>query len=261
MKKLQANIYDFPHYYDLVFGSDTAAELRFLRHSFSRFVQGEVRRVFEPACGTGRLLYKLGRQDGLEVGGVDLNPKAVDFCNRRLERYGIHGRALVGDMANFDVSQPYDAAFNTINSFRHLPDEGSAIKHLQCVAEAVRPGGIYALGLHLTPTAGEATDEESWSARRGQLAIKTHMWPIDKDPVRRVERFGIAFDIYKPTDSFRIEDVLVLRSYTLSQFHQLIAAVPQWQWVETFDFRYDIRRPIELGPESEDIVAILRRRS
>ncbi|RMF43581.1 MAG: class I SAM-dependent methyltransferase, partial [Planctomycetota bacterium] len=125
---------------------------------------------------------------------------------------------------------------------------------------AVRPGGIYALGLHLTPTEGEPTDEESWSARRGQLAINTQMWPIDKDPAARIERFGIAFEIYKPTDAFRIEDVLVLRSYTLPQFESLISSVPEWDWTETYDFRYDLRYPAKLGPDCEDIVAILRRR-
>ena len=54
---------------------------------------------------------------------------------------------------------------NTINSFRHLPTEAAAVGHLESLAKAVRVGGIYALGLHLTPTKGEASDEESWSAR------------------------------------------------------------------------------------------------
>ncbi|RMF39455.1 MAG: class I SAM-dependent methyltransferase, partial [Planctomycetota bacterium] len=129
MKTRTGNIYDFPNYYDLVFGSDTAAELRFLRKCFGRFVTGEVARVFEPACGTGRLIYKLGKHDGLEVSGVDLNERAVAFCNRRLERSGIRGRAFLGDMSDFSVERPYDAAFNTINSFRHLPSEEAARGH------------------------------------------------------------------------------------------------------------------------------------
>ena len=85
MKITKASIYDYPTYYDLVFGSDTASELRFLDACFDRFVDRKVKRAFEPACGTGRLMYRLG-QKGFEVSGIDLNEKAVDYCNARLER-------------------------------------------------------------------------------------------------------------------------------------------------------------------------------
>ncbi len=258
MRKTTASIYDYPTYYDLVFGSDTAAEMRFLTACFEKYVKGKVRRVFEPACGTGRLLYRMGRK-GMEVGGIDLNAKAIDYCNERLERLKLKGRAQVGDMSDFSVSRPVDAAFNTINSFRHLPTEQAAVGHLESVARAVRVGGIYVLGLHLTPTRGETTDEESWSARRGQLAINTHMWPIDKNPRKRMERFGIRFDIYQPLDIMRIEDVLALRSYTAKQFRELLDSASSWKVVEFFDFRYAIKQPIEIDATTEDVVVILQR--
>ncbi len=265
MQKTKASIYDFPVYYDLVFGSDTAAEMRFLDKCFKRYVDGKVRRVFEPACGTGRLIYRMGRPGmkgrGMEVGGIDLNEKAIDYCNRRLERLGIKGRAMVGDMSDFVVKRPYDAAFNTINSFRHLQTEDGARQHLEAMARAVRPGGIYALGLHLTPTRGETTDHESWSARRGQLSINTFMWPIEKNAKKRLEKFGIRFDVYKPTGSLRIEDALELRSYTAKQFQQLLNSAPMWEICEWFDFAYDADKPAVVDATAEDIVVILRRKS
>ncbi|MFO1063336.1 MAG: class I SAM-dependent methyltransferase [Pirellulales bacterium] len=259
MEKTTASIYDFPVYYDLVFGSDCAAEMRFLHDLFGKYVDGKVKRLFEPACGTGRLIYRLGKE-GFEVSGNDLNPKAIEFCNKRLEKNEIKGRAFVGDMSDFEVKKPYDAAFNTINSFRHLPTGESAANHLRCMAAAVRPGGIYALGLHLTPTRGETTDEESWSARRGNLAINTYMWPVKKEPRKRMESFGIRFDVYKPTGHLRIVDCLHLRSYTAKQFHELVEEVPDWEMVAVYDFHYDIKRPHKIDATSEDIVAILKRR-
>ena len=260
MDTTQASIYDFPTYYDLVFGSDTAAELRFLAKCFERFVDRPVKRVFEPACGTGRLIYRLG-QKGFEVGGIDLNEKAVEYCNERLERLGIKGRAQVGDMSDFEVKRPFDAAFNTINSFRHLQSEEAARGHLESMARATRKGGIYVLGLHLTPTVGEPTDEEAWSARRGQLSINTYMWPVEKNAKKRLERFGIRFDIYRPTGSMRIEDILELRSYTAKQFQGLLKSVESvWDVAEFYDFAYDIRKPTFLNASTEDVVVILRRK-
>ena len=147
---------------------------------FDTHVPGQVRRLFEPACGTGRLVFRLA-QAGYNVSGLDLNPRAVDYCNRRLARHGLPASVFVGDMADFRLPRKVDAAFNTINSFRHLLSESAARSHLQCVAESLRKGGVYVLGLHLTPTEGTPLDEERWSARRGHLAINTHLQTFDLD--------------------------------------------------------------------------------
>jgi SAM-dependent methyltransferase len=259
MKTTKASIYDFPKYYDLVFGSDTAAEIGFLKDCFKKYIDGRVKRLFEPACGTGRLLYRLGGQ-GYEVGGIDLNDKAVEFCNQRLSKMKIKGRAQVGDMSDFEVSKPFDAAFNTINSFRHLQSEEAARGHLVAMSKAIRRGGIYVLGLHMTPTHGEPDDEEAWSARRGQLSISTQMWPIEKNAKKRLECFGIRFDIYTPTKFQRIDDVLRLRSYTAKQYQSLMASVADlWQPIEFFDFAYRIDQPIKLNGSSQDTLTVFRR--
>ena len=164
LETIQGNLYDYPKYYDLVYGSDWKAEFDFLEDCFERHGQGVVERLFEPACGTGRLLIKFATA-GYQVGGLDLNPLAIDYCNDRLERAGYPRSTVVGDMTDFSIRRPADAAFNTINSFRHLGTETQARDHLQCVARSLRPGGLYVLGLHLTPTEVEPIQAESWSAR------------------------------------------------------------------------------------------------
>lgn len=259
MEVIRGNLYDYPLYYDLVFGSDWQAELRFLERCFPRFVRGRTKYVFEPACGTGRLVYRLARR-GYQVSGLDLNPHAVEFCNARLKRLGLPPTAFVGDMTDFTLTKPVDAAFNTINSFRHLPTEEAARAHLKRMAEAVRAGGIYVLGLHLTPTRGEAIEEESWHARRGHLTVNTSMWTIDRNLRKRQERCGMTIDVYKPTESFRIEDELVFRTYTWPQLEETLAAVPQWHIEDMFDFSYDLNRPVAIDRSTEDVVLILVRK-
>ena len=259
MEVIRGDLYDFPLYYDLVFGSDWQAEMRFLEHCFPAYVRGRCQRLFEPACGTGRLLYRLARR-GFRVSGLDLNEHAVNFCNERLERLGFPSSAFVGDMTNFVLPKPVDAAFNTINSFRHLPNEQAAQSHLERMAQAVRPGGIYVLGLHLTPTQGEAIEEEAWNARRGHLTVNTSMWTIDRNLRKRQERCGMTINVYTPTKSFRIEDELVFRTYTWPQLKKLLDTVPQFEIADVFDFSYNIRRPVEIDEETEDVVLILSRR-
>lgn len=259
MQTVTGNLYDFPKYYDLIFGSDWKAEFDFLRACFDKHAKRKVRRLFEPACGTGRLLIKLA-QAGYEVAGNDLNPRAVAFCNARFRRHGLPETAVVGDMTDFRVKKKFDAAFNTINSFRHIDSERGAEAHLRCVADAVHSGGLYLLGLHLTPTKGPHQEEESWSARRGNLCVNSRMWTIKLDRKKRNEHLGMTFDVYTPTKQYRLEDRMNYRTYTAAQFGALLKKVPAWEVVETYDFEYNVDSPIEVNPIAEDVVFVLRKR-
>lgn len=259
LEVIEAHLYDYPKYYDLVFGSDWKAEFDFLRACFKKHAERPVRRLFEPACGTGRLLIKFA-ETGFDVAGNDLNPHAVEFCNARFRRRGFEPAAVVGDMADFRIRPKVDAAFNMINSFRHLSTEHTARSHLQCVARALAKGGLYVLGLHLTPTKGERVDRESWSARRGNLAVNSTMWSKGLDLRKRIEPLGMTFDVYTPTRQFRIVEEMVYRTYTASQMKRLLRGVAELDVVATYDFVYDINDAVTIGPETEDVVFVLRKR-
>mgnify|MGYP000641174888 CR=1 FL=1 len=259
MDIIRGSIYDYPKYYDVLFGSDWKAEHDFLQACFGRYAKRPVKRLFEPACGTGRLLLRFA-QDGYEVAGLDLNPKAVDYCNRRLERFGLAGRVWVGNMADFHVTRKFDAAFNTINSFRHLPDEKSALGHLKCMHEALGKGGLYILGFHLTPNRPPRCTEESWVARRGHLQVNSWMRTVSLDRQRRKETVYLQFDVYTPLRSLRIADEFSFRTYTWEQFRRLLKRADGWEIVATHDFAYRIDEPITVDDYTEDVVYVLRRK-
>ena len=263
-KTIPGSLYDYPKYYDLVFGSDWKAEYDFLLGCFERYTQlpkgQSVKRLFEPACGTGRLMYRFGKA-GYEIAGNDLNEKAVAFCNQRLRRHGLPETAIVGDMAAYRVKKPVDAAFNTINSFRHLPSEEAAEGNLRSTADALRKGGIYVLGLHLTPPRGlPESDEESWAARRGHLSVLSHMWSINLDRQKRMETVGMSFDVYTPSRTFRLVDQTGFRTYTAKQMQDLIGRVPQFEVAATHDFAYDLELPLKIDSSTEDVIYVLRKR-
>ena len=259
MEVIRGNIYDYPKYYDVLFNADCKAEVRFLLACFEKHARRPVRRLFEPACGTGRLLVKFAGA-GYEVSGNDLNPKAVVYCNARFTRHGFSPAAVVGDMADFRLRRKQDAAFNTVSSFRHLASEREAEGHLRCIARTLAKGGLYVLGLHLTPTRGEPCDEESWSARRGHLTVNSRMRLLELDRRRRQEHVRLTFDVYTPTRQFRLDDQFTFRTYTAAQFRRLAGRVGELEIVETYDFTYDADEPIRVNPETEDVVYVLRKR-
>lgn len=257
MEEIQADIYDYPKYYDLVYGSDWKAEFEFLLACSSRFLDRAPESMFEPACGTGRLLYRLS-QAGLDVAGNDLNPRSIAYCNQRLARYGLPETAVVGDMASFQLAKPVDVGFNMINSFRHLNTEKLAVSHLNCMANAIRKGGIYVLGMHLVPLTGNPCDHEAWSARRGHLTVNSSLWLVERKLEQRYEEYAMQYDIFTPTRQFRIRDQLRFRTYTADQFSRLVQKIDGIEIESVFDFHYDLSLPNQLDDKAEDVVFVLR---
>ncbi len=259
MNTIYASVYEYPKYYDVLFSANWRAEYDFLLACFAKHAGGTVRRLFEPACGTGRLLIKLA-QAGYDVAGNDLNPKAVRYCNARLKRHGFAETAVVGDMCNFRLKKKVHAAFNTINSFRHLQTEAQAAAHLQCVAGALVQGGVYVLGLHLTPRQDALCEYEAWTAQRGSLCINSELQTLEVDRGQRTEQIRFTFDIHTPTRQFELVDEFTFRTYTARQFESLLDKAPQLDLVETYDFAYNIDHPVTINGETEDVVYVLRKR-
>ncbi len=259
----QAKLYDHPKYYDVVFGNDWKREFRFLEECFAEFVSGRCQRLLEPASGTGRLLYRFAKA-GYACHGIDLNPRAVRYCNRRLLRRELKQTAIVGDMADFrlddfKVRRPFDAAFNTINSFRHLDTEDAAVAHLRCVAEVLRPGGLYVLGFHLTPPGEPLCTEESWESKRGKLKVSTRMITRKIDRRRRRELVDLFVDVETPTGGHHFREEMVFRTYSKQQLTALLRSVPEFHLLATYDFAYDLEAPYDIDDTTEDVVLILQR--
>lgn len=252
------SIYDYPKYYDLIYGSDWKAEFDFLHDCFEKYSRRLVTYVFEPACGTGRLLFRFGRA-GYRISGLDLNEKSIEFCNQRFEKYEITDTAFVADMSEFQLDAPCEAAFNMINSFRHLTDHQQSVRHFECMRDSMADGAIYILGLHLSPLKGETIDRESWSASRGHLTINSSLWLVDRNLGERYEDYGMSYDVYTPTNRQRLENTVRFRTYTADQFTDLIAGIDGLEIVGIHDFSYDIDLNLELDETVEDAVFVIQK--
>src|SRR5712671_3151934 len=121
------SLYDSPEIYDVAFGWDLEMELTFVESCLRRHVVDPVRRIVEPACGTGRILAALAAR-GYEVLCYDLSPGMVAFASAKLARAG--GQVMRGDMTTFRPPGRFDAAINLVNSIGYLLEEGAVASHL-----------------------------------------------------------------------------------------------------------------------------------
>ena len=253
---IDGNVYDHPKLYDVLFSVEWKREIEFLNACFRRYGGGPVRRVFEPACGTGRLLWRLGKQ-GFEVSGLDLNPRAVAFCNRRLRKHGLPETAFLGDMTDFHLERPVDAAFNLVSSFLYLTTEESARKHLRQMAAVLRPKGLYLLGFHLIPLGVATCSNETWTTARGSLTVQSELRSIQRNAAKRLDTIELRIRAKTPTKTYELIDTFPMRTYTAAQFRRLLTDVAVFDVLETFDFR--MKHPIKIDGDTEDVVFVLRK--
>jgi hypothetical protein len=68
------------------------------------------------------------------------------------------------------------------------------------------------------------------------------------------------YDVYTPTKSFRISDDITFRTYTLQQFRELVATVPEFEVAAVYDFAYEFDEPTTPRATTEDAVFVLRKR-
>jgi SAM-dependent methyltransferase len=251
--------YDYPQYYDLAFRSETRPEADFIEAAARKYCRFPLRRLLEPACGTGRLVTELAAR-GYQLSGFDLNEAALAYLRRRLQRRGLRADVFKADMADFSLPRPADVAYNTFDSFRHLLTENAAQRHLQCVADSIRPGGLYILGLHLLPPDAAEECIERWHEQQGASRIAVTLRVLSTDRRRRLETLRVNMLARRGAREVRVRDEFSLRMYTADQFRRLLKKVPDWELCDVYDFWYEIEHPLVLNDEISDTVFILRRK-
>ncbi len=157
-----ANWFDYPQYYDIAFQGHTRQEADFIEAACRKYCPFDVRRFLEPACGSGRLVTELAAR-GYEVTGFDLSQPALSYLRRRLARLRLHAETFEANMSDFHLSQPVDAAYCTVSTFRRLLTEQAARRHLECIAGSLRPGGIYVLAFHALLLNPDEEDIQHWT--------------------------------------------------------------------------------------------------
>lgn len=252
--------YETPLYYDIVFDEDTRKEAAFLQALHKRHVRRPTGRLLEPACGSGRLLAAMARR-GFQVCGFDASAGMVEFATRRTQRFGARVKVQQQSMQDFRYATQFDMAFCLVSTFKYLLTEADALAHLQRVAKVLRPGGIYALGFHLTHYSRNRAERERWVQSRGTTSVTCNIqvWPPNRRT--RLEQARSRLIVKQGTKPLRrYETNWHFRTYSKEQFLNLLAKVPELEHIDTHDFHYNVDHHARLGEERADVVAILRRR-
>ncbi len=251
--------YDLPRLYDIVFDVGTAQEADFLEAAVARHGTPGKRRALEPACGSGRLVAELARR-GWSVRGFDRNENMLAYARERVHRAGLRAQLVAGDMARFEVPQRFELAHCLVSTFKYLLDEDSARSHLECTAEALVPGGIYVLGLHLTTYGRLLEEREKWVETRDGVTVTSDMRVGRPDRATRLEHVRTRLTEVEGRRTREYESTWDFRTYGPGQMQSLVKSVPAFELAALHDFDYDLAKRSTWSDGRLDKVLILRRR-
>lgn len=251
------NYYHHPKYYDLSYSHEMRDELAFLKQTFNRANGGYHPRLLEPACGTGRLLVALARA-GFQCTGFDINPRAIEYLNKKLERNALKARCFIGDMTTVSMGRTkFDGAYCTVDTFRHFLSDNEAISHLRSVNRILASNGIYVLGLHILPKRGIRKTSFRWQGTRGRLRVHTTITILDVDTSQRKETLGYYLRVTKPSATRTYRSVYKLRTYTLDQFKRIVTAAGGFEIMGVYDVDDGYTGPVIPDADSENLAFIL----
>jgi len=133
-------LYDQPGLYSALREPDPGT-FRLIGDLLDAYLEGERRRVLDPACGPGDWLRLFGRE-GWDLGGNDSSLPMVSAARANLNSY--RAELTHGDMRclRFALS-PFDLAAEVSGVVSELPGDGALVDHLASVAGQLRARGLY----------------------------------------------------------------------------------------------------------------------
>lgn len=253
-----SDCYDYPQYWDLAFADETLAEADFIEAAAAKYCSFPLRRILEPGCGGGRQLVELASR-GYEVLGYDASAASVQYACSRLAQVSQPWQVTVDQLTGYRSESPVDVVCCFVNTFRHLLTEADAVAHLNCMADSLRPGGLYLLGMHLLPPDADEEDEEHWTAESDGITLQMQLQVIDFSRLKRRETLRFRMDVNDHGTRHVIQTSYPMRIYRADQFLSLLKKVPRLQLQDVYDFWYDISEPLELSDEMGDTVFVLQK--
>ena len=125
----------------------------------------------------------------------------------------------------------------------------------------MKPGGIYALGFHMSDYADKKASLERWVTKKEGVKVSCDIkgWPPNRK--QRLEDVRSRLRVIDGKAELRNETCWQFRTYDLKEVKTLLRKVPTLEHVATFDFHYDYKEPLEFDDQLLDVILILRRRA
>jgi SAM-dependent methyltransferase len=127
LEMAQVNVRLYAQLYDELV-HDWPGEIDFYRQLIA---ERKIKSLLEVACGTGRVLLKLVRDD-IQVTGIDRNSTMLEIARNKAKGHP-NVTLLEGDMRSFDLGKNFQLAIIPAHSFQFMLTPEDQVNCLGCV--------------------------------------------------------------------------------------------------------------------------------
>jgi len=251
-------LYDHPRYYDLGFSfRDIAAEVDLFEDAFRRFSRIPVRRVLELSCGVAPHMKELARR-GYEYAGLDINPNMIAYVTDRAETLGLRPRLELGDMRDFSLPYEVDFVFIMCGSL-YVQSTPDMLRHLDSVARALKPGGLYFLDwcINFEWCTAPRTDQ-TWTIEKEGVKISVQFNLEVADRAEQLARHILTAQVDDGGKKLALESTDIVRVILPQEFLLLVEKSQAFEFIGWWN-NWDFTKPIEQAERIDRPIAIIRR--
>lgn len=238
---MKPKLYDLPQVYDIAFSWDFSQEIAFFKTVFESEVPFQVEHVLEPACGSGRFLRALP-VIGFRVTGYDSNSSMVQYPQQSVEVAGFQEQVevVLADMVSAKFGHRFDAAFNSINSFRYLLTDADVASHLKLTGSSLRDGSIYIVHMNFAYD-GDLPDGQPspWTVEREGMRVKTSWEILEEDHNSKLSHEMATFEVETEESLEHFEEPHTLRLWLFEDFRDLVQRSGRFMIAKMFGEDYE----------------------
>lgn len=253
-------LYRRARYYDVIFNRDVGREVDFVLALLDRHAGRPAAAVLDLACGPAYHARAFARR-GIRAVGLDLRAEMVAFAREQAGPEAGRLSWIVGDMRDFALDEPVDAAFTMFDSIDCLQTGGEIVAHLRAVAANLRPGGIYLIDLtHPRDCSPYSYGHFFYEGERGGCHVRID-WAVNSpvaDPLSQVAQVAVRMTVNDNGEAHVYEDMAAER-FILPQEIVALAELSGCFAVRAWHGSHDIGQPFDLSPASDRMIAVLQK--
>lgn len=237
-----AAVYNAPRYYEVAFSfRDFAFECGVMEEAIRRYARIPVKSVLEIGCGNAPHLLEWCRR-GCAYTGLDLSTAMLDYARAKAAAAGASARFLAADMCDFTLPEPVEFAFVLLGSV-YATSTAALHAHFDCVARAVRPGGLYFLEwvIDFDPLCGSG---ESWEQTEGGITVQATVLHTHVNRVEQLVEERVILEVDDHGAHHRLEGSTVKRAIYPQEFLLLIEQHAAWRFLGWWD-EWSFDNPID----------------
>ncbi len=250
-------IYRQPLYYEVAFDFINPRQQVDL---FEKFIKKHSRvpvaRFLDLGCGPSLQLREIARR-GYHAVGLDLSGPMLTYLRRKAREEGVPIETIRADLTDFRLGRKVDFVFIMMGTIAEVTDNERMLHHLDCVARAVKRGGLYLIeNFRLDWSRNRLFGPGSWTRRRGKIRVRTTYDVRLKDTLTQMITETLRLEVEDDGRTMVFEDSGDTKFIFPQELLALIRLNGKFEFLGFFE-RFRMRK---LRKASLDNIVLLRRK-